>query len=40
MNNSALILMATVQITVTVITLYFFYLVLKTPPKSENELED
>lgn len=37
MNTSALILMVTVQVTVTSITTYFFWRVLKTPPKTDTD---
>ena len=37
MNTSALILMLSSVITVTGFTLYFFYRVLTTPPKSEPD---
>lgn len=37
MNTSALILMVTVQVIVTAITVYFFWRVLKTPPKTDTE---
>lgn len=37
MNTSALILMLLVQITVTCVTCYFFWKVLKTPPKPEPD---
>ena len=46
MTTSALILMIIVQVSVTCLTGYFFYKVLKTPPKaepdsySENDDED
>lgn len=37
MTTGALILMISVQATVTIITGYFFYKVLKTPPKPEPD---
>ena len=37
MNTSALITMLFVEITVTVITVYFFWKVLTTPPKREPD---
>ena len=37
MNTSALIVMLTTIILVTGLTLYFFYLVLNTPPKPEPD---
>lgn len=37
MNTTALIIMLTVQITVTVLAFYFFYKVLHTKPNSEKE---
>jgi hypothetical protein len=37
MTTSALITMVLVQATVTVITAYFFWKVLKTPPKPEPD---
>ena len=37
MNTSALTLMVVTMLTVTSITLYFFWLVLKTPPRSEPD---
>lgn len=37
MNTSALIMMLCTQITVVCITGYFFYRVLKTPPKPEPD---
>ncbi|MFT5157054.1 MAG: hypothetical protein ACI9NN_001519 [Bacteroidia bacterium] len=37
MNTSALILMITVQVLVTVITGYLFYKVLTTPPNPEPD---
>jgi len=37
MSNSALIMMIVVQVSVTIITGYFFYKVLVTPPKSEPD---
>lgn len=40
MNPVAAILMIVVQVTVTAITGYFFWRVLKTPPKSESENDD
>ncbi len=36
MNTSALILMITVQVTVTLVTAYFFWRVLNTPMKKED----
>ncbi len=40
MNSSALILMLLTQITVTCVTFYFFWKVLKTPPKGEPDSYD
>ncbi|MDC0579386.1 hypothetical protein OAP11_01345 [Bacteroidia bacterium] len=37
MSNSALILMIVVQVSVTLISGYFFYRVLVTPPKPEPD---
>lgn len=37
MNSLALITMLVTEITVTCITGYFFYKVLKTPPKAEPD---
>ncbi|MBK9048782.1 MAG: hypothetical protein IPL74_19560 [Bacteroidetes bacterium] len=37
MNTSALTLMVVTMLTVTSITLYFFWLVLKTPPRQEPD---
>ena len=37
MNTSALILMVTVQVTVTSITAYFFWKVLRIPPRSQTK---
>jgi heme/copper-type cytochrome/quinol oxidase subunit 2 len=37
MNTDALITMLAVQIPVTLITIYFFWKVLKTPPKKEPD---
>lgn len=37
MNSSALTLMVVTMLTVTSITFYFFWLVLKTPPKQEPD---
>jgi hypothetical protein len=37
MNGSALILMLTAMISVTAVTLYFFYRVLTTPAKPDAE---
>jgi len=37
MNTSALVLMLMVQVTVACITAYFFWKVLKTPPKPEPD---
>jgi len=37
MNTTALVMMLVTEITVTAITLYFFWKVLKTPPKSEPD---
>lgn len=37
MNNSALILMVATQLIVTVITIYLFKKVLKTPPNPEPD---
>jgi heme/copper-type cytochrome/quinol oxidase subunit 2 len=36
MNSTALVLMATVQITVTLITAYFFWRVYNSPEKKEE----
>jgi hypothetical protein len=40
MSTEALVFMVTVQTTVTIITAYFFYRVLRTPPKSDVEREE
>jgi hypothetical protein len=40
MDTSALILMVTVQATVTSVTLYFFIKVLRTPPRAEPDSFD
>lgn len=40
MTTSALILMILVQLSVTIITGYFFYKVLKTPPRHEPDSFD
>lgn len=40
MSTSALITMVVVQVMVTVITVYFFMKVLKTPPKSEDSAKE
>ncbi len=40
MSTSALITMILVQVTVTAITAYFFWRVLKTPPKPEPDSYD
>jgi len=37
MNSSALILMVLTQLAVTVATIYFFYRVLNTPPRPEQD---
>lgn len=37
MNTSALIMMLVTEIAITAITIYFFYRVLKTPPKPEPD---
>ena len=37
MNSTALITMLLSVFTVTGVTLYFFYLVLRTPPKQEDD---
>jgi len=37
MNSSALIMMLTTEIAVTVITIYFFIKILRTPPKQEPD---
>ena len=37
MTTSALLMMLTTSILITVITVYFAYKVLKTPPKSEPD---
>ena len=37
MTTSALILMVVVQVTVTVVTGYFFWKVLRTPPHQEPD---
>jgi hypothetical protein len=37
MSNSAFITMIIVQVTVTIITGYFFYKVLTTPPRQEPD---
>lgn len=37
MNTTALIMMLVTEVTVTAITLYFFWKVLKTPPKQEPD---
>ena len=37
MNNSALILMISVQLVVTLLTVWFFYKVLVTKPKAEPD---
>lgn len=37
MNSTALTMMLVTEITVTCITVYFFYRVLKTPPKAEPD---
>jgi hypothetical protein len=37
MSNSALILMVSVQVIVTLVTAYFFRKVLKTPPQPEPD---
>jgi hypothetical protein len=40
MSTSALITMISVQVSVTAITAYFFWKVLKTPPKPEPDSYD
>jgi hypothetical protein len=40
MSTSALITMISVQVSVTAITAYFFWKVLKTPPKPEPDSFD
>ncbi len=40
MNTSALIMYLVANITVTVITIYFFFKVLSTPPKSHQVDDD
>lgn len=40
MSTSALITMVSVQVSVTAITAYFFWKVLKTPPKPEPDSYD
>jgi nitrogen fixation-related uncharacterized protein len=40
MNASALILMIVVQVSVTCITGYFFWRVLKSPPEPDSYAED
>ena len=40
MNTTALIMMVATQGFVTAITIYFFYRVLKTPPKQEPDSYD
>ncbi len=40
MNTDALILMVATQLTVTAFTIYFFWKVLKTPPKAEPDSFD
>ena len=37
MNSSALIMMLVTEIVVTVVTIYYFVKVLKTPPKPEPD---
>lgn len=37
MSNAALTLMVTVQVVVSLITIYFFRKVLRTPPKPEPD---
>lgn len=37
MNTSALIMMVLTQVTVTAVTVFFFWKVLKTPPKQEPD---
>lgn len=37
MNSSALIMMLATEIVVTLVTIYFFVKVLKTPPKQEPD---
>jgi hypothetical protein len=37
MNNSALFLMISSEVVITAVTIYFFWKVLKTPPKSEPD---
>jgi hypothetical protein len=40
MSTSALITMISVQVSVTVVTAYFFWKVLRTPPKPEPDSFD
>lgn len=40
MSTSALIFMVVVQVTVTIVTAYFFIRVLRTPPKTDEEREE
>lgn len=37
MSTSALIMMIVTEATITIITVYFFWKVLKTPPKKEPD---
>ena len=37
MNSSALTMMLTTEIAVTIITIYYFIKILKTPPKQEPD---
>lgn len=37
MNSSALIMMLTTEIAVTIITIYYFVKILRTPPKQEPD---
>ncbi len=40
MSTGTLIFMVVVQVTVTVVTAYFFIRVLRTPPKAENQQDE
>jgi len=40
MSTSAIILMVLVQVTVTIVTAYFFIKILRTPPNSFTENDD
>lgn len=37
MSNSAMCMMIITEVLITVITIYFFWRVLKTPPKTEQD---